>query len=454
MMMMMTAPSLRRAPISALQATLDRLGQLHPKAIDLSLGRIERLLDRLDRPQDRLPPCVHVAGTNGKGSVVALVRAMAEAAGRSCHVYTSPHLVRFNERIVLAGVEIDDAALVALLKRIEVANAGDAITFFEITTAAALLAFSETPADLALIEVGLGGRFDATNVIPAPACSVVTPVGLDHKEFLGEDLAKIAWEKAGILRAGTPTVVAAQDPEARAAIVAEAQHVGADLQIWGSDFRAFPDAGRLAVEFADEVYDLPAPALVGAHQVINAGVAAAVARVLGLPATAIGDGVARAVWPGRMQRVIDGPLADAARASGAEVWLDGAHNAMAARALAVTLADMDDAAPRPLIIAVGLQRNKDAEGFLRAFAGLASGVVALPLSSGAVFWPTETLAHMAAELLDAPAATIEDLSHTVDAARVLVADGSAPRIVVCGSLHLIGEALSLGRGLGPKATPG
>ena len=270
-----------------LDAAMERLKTLHPQLIDLSLDRTLRLLEALDRPQDRLPPVIHVAGTNGKGSTVAFLRAIAEAAGMRVHVLTSPHLVRFAERIRVAGTLITEEALAEILERVEAANAGQPITFFEITTVAALLAFAETPADLCLIEVGLGGRFDATNVIGPPAVAVITPVDYDHQDFLGSELSKIAWEKAGIIKPGRPVVVAHQQTEAALVIEAKADSLGAPLISAGRDFDAFALAGRLVFQQSDEsdgrLIDLPLPNLFGAHQVGNAGAAVAAALALNDP---------------------------------------------------------------------------------------------------------------------------------------------------------------------------
>ncbi len=438
----------------ALDAALDRLAQLHPKKIDLSLGRVNRLLDALGRPQDALPPVVHVAGTNGKGSTTAFLRAMAEAAGRIPHVYTSPHLVRFNERIVLGGRDISSGALLTLLERVEAANAGAPITFFEVTTAAALLAFAETPADLVLLEVGLGGRFDATNVIDAPACAVITPVGLDHKEFLGDDIARIAWEKAGILKPDAPAICGPQDGPARAAIAAEALQVGAKLQMWGADYRAFEDQGRLAFETEDTLLDLPAPALRGAHQYVNAGVAVAAARTLDFSTDAIAAGLTRARWPGRLQLLREGALGDMAAECNGQLWVDGAHNAMAATALARAMADLDDAGPRPLMLIVGMQKNKDPEAFLRAFDGLVCSVVTTPLSATDHCWSAEELAQAAALSIAAPARAAKSLTQAV---RLALDDAPAsppPRLLITGSLYLAGEAVGAQNGDMPRATTG
>ena len=334
-------------------AALERLKSLHPQLIDLSLDRILPLLQALGRPQDKLPPVIHVAGTNGKGSTVAFLRAIAEAAGLTAHVLTSPHLVRFVERIRVAGRLIEETALAEILERVEAANAGRPITFFEITTVAALLAFAETPADLCLIEVGLGGRFDATNVIEHPAVTVITPVDYDHQDFLGSEISRIAWEKAGIIKPGRPVVSAHQQAEAALVIEAEADKLGAPLRMAGLDFDAYGQAGRLIVQIGERLYDLPPPNLVGPHQFGNAGVAVAAALALNDPRiteAALAEGVSHAVWPARMQRLIAGPLAEKAAARGADLWLDGGHNPHAARALAEAadgLAARDGRPPDP-----------------------------------------------------------------------------------------------------------
>lgn len=419
-------------------AALERLARLHPRAIDLSLGRIEGLLERMGRPQDRLPPVVHVAGTNGKGSTAAFLRAIAEAAGLRVHVFSSPHLVRFNERIRLAGSLIGDEALAELLERTERVNAGAPITFFEITTAAALLAFSETPADLLVLEVGLGGRFDATNVIAAPAVSVITPVDLDHREFLGDDLAAIAREKAGVLKAGRPGVVGRQSEAGLAAIEAEAERVGAPVAVMGRDFDVWAERGGVAFSDESGLLDLPAPGLVGPHQVDNAGLAIAAARAFAdarITDAAIAAGVAGAVWPARMQRLTGGPFAAAARARGADLWLDGGHNPHAALALADALTRMADG--RPLVLIAGLLANKDAAGWFGAFAALSPRVLTVDGYADAAE-AAGVLAEMArtAGLAAAPC-------DGVDAAvtRALTGDGPPPRIVIAGSLYLAGEVL-------------
>jgi dihydrofolate synthase / folylpolyglutamate synthase len=433
---------------------------LHPLLIDLSLGRVERLLGKLGDPHKRLPPCVHIAGTNGKGSVTAYLKAMIEAAGARVHVYTSPHLVRFHERIELAGASgkahpIGEDALIDVLTRTQARNGHDDITQFEITTAAAFLAFAEHPADVLLLEVGLGGRLDATNVLERPALTVITPISLDHSEKLGSTLAKIAYEKAGILRAGVPVVVSQQEAEAAGVIRAEAEAIGAPLVAWGEHFDAFEQRGRLVVQAEDELLDLPLPALIGRHQIVNAGTAVAAALQLGaarpaldLDEWAIEAGLTSVRWPARMQRLDAGPLPSVLR-SGSELWLDGGHNPAAGRALAQTLADLEERAPKPLYLVVGMMGLKDSAGFLSPFRGLARHVVTVPIP-GAHETPhaPETLADTARSVgLEAEWVT------SVEAAlrRIEQLEPGPKRIVICGSLYLAGHVLALQEGVEPQA---
>ena len=417
-----------------------RLRARHPQRIDLSLERMRALCAALGDPQERLPPVVHVAGTNGKGSTVAFLRAMAEAAGLRAHVYTSPHLVRFNERIRLAGELISDTALNAILDRIEAAP-GEA-TVFESTTAAAFLAMAETPADLAIVEVGLGGRLDATNVIARPLLSVITPVDLDHAEFLGTDLATIAGEKAGILKAGAPAVIARQDERALQVIEARANVAGCPLTVLGRDVDAWAERGGLVVQAGERLLDLPAPALAGPHQIDNAGVAAVAALELGLSEAAIAEGLRRVRWPARMQRLTEGRYAKTAKAADAELWLDGGHNPHAARALAQTLAERQARAPRPTALIVGMLANKDAGGFFDALANSGAHVLTVPFE-GAAADPAALAAVAQGRGLGAqPTAS-------VDEALTLAIRFGAGRIVICGSLYLAGEVLGADEGTWP-----
>ncbi len=414
----------------------ERLRARHPQRIDLSLERMRVLCAALGDPQHRLPPVVHVAGTNGKGSTVAFIRAIAEAAGLRVHVYTSPHLVRFNERIRLAGRLIEDAPLNAILDRIEAV--GTEATVFESTTAAAFVAMSETKADLAIVEVGLGGVLDATNVIERPLLSVIAPVDLDHAEFLGTDLHGIAVEKAGILKAGARGLIARQSEAAMAAIEAAARAVHAPLTVMGVDFDAWADRGGLSFQDQEQFLDLPAPALTGPHQVDNAGLAIAVALELDLPETAIADGLRAVRWPARMQRLTAGPYSEVARAADAELWLDGGHNPHAGAALAAALAERQSRAPRPLALIVGMLANKDAGGFFEALSQSGAAVFTVPFD-GAAAEPEALAAVARGHGLGATPCV------SVDEALTRALRLGAGRVTICGSLYLAGEVLAASR---------
>ncbi len=434
-------------------ALMARFLALHPKVIDLSLTRIERLLEALGRPQDRLPPTIHVAGTNGKGSTIAFCRAMLEAAGLSVHVYTSPHLVRFHERIrigVAGGAQagggryIDEPALIDALRRCEAVNGGAPITVFEITTAAALLLFSERPADVLLLEVGLGGRFDATNVIDRPACSVITSIGMDHAEYLGDTIGKIAGEKAGIMKPGCPVVIAQQDyPEAEDVLRAEAQRRRATpVLVGGEAFQAREERGRLVYEDEERLMDLPLPRLAGRHQHINAGCAMAALRAAGfghLPVTAIEQGLTQAEWPARLQLLTRGRL-PTILPPGSELWLDGGHNPDGGRVLAAAMAEREEIASAPLVLVAGMLGTKDSEGFLRNFAGLAYALIAVPVQGQMAGRPPEDVAAIATKL-GIPAS----ISYGADAALAEIAArpwDRAPRVLICGSLYMAGDVLA------------
>jgi dihydrofolate synthase / folylpolyglutamate synthase len=432
---------------------LAELRQLHPKLIDLSLGRIETLLAKLGNPEARLPPVVHIAGTNGKGSTAAFLKAMLQAAGKRVHVYTSPHLVRFHERIELAGANgraepIGEAELVALLERVQRVNAGDPITFFEITTAAAFLAFAEHPADALILEVGLGGRLDTTNVVDKPALSVITPVSLDHADKLGDTIAQIAGEKAGILKSGVAAVISCQPPEAAAAIDAAARRVGAPLIVWGQDYEAFEQRGRLVYQSAERLIDLPLPALMGQHQIVNAGTAVAAAlelERLGLTtAAAIERGLLDVRWPARMQPLNNGPLS-ALLVPGAELWLDGGHNPAGAEAIARTLGELEERAPKPVGLVVGMMGPKDAPGFFEPFRGLVRRAVTVPVpgSHDRPYDPRALAEVAAAAGLNAEAA--DDVESAIR--RLQQAEGEPLRILICGSLYLAGQVLALQEGV-------
>jgi dihydrofolate synthase/folylpolyglutamate synthase len=428
-------------PIRASDAVIQRLRANHPSLIDLTTGRVERLLAALGHPEKRLAPVIHVAGTNGKGSTVAYLRAIAEAQGLRVHAITSPHLVRFAERIRLAGRLITEEALAALIARVEDANAGEPISFFEITTVLALLAFAETPADLCIVEVGLGGRFDATNVFDAPAVSVITPIDYDHLEMLGPELWKIAWEKAGIVKARRPVVVARQMEEALEVIEREADDRMAPLFVMGRDFDAWEERGRLMVQMPDRLLDLPPPALFGGHQFENAGLAVAAALTFdrSLSEEAIARGVASASWPARFQRLTKGPLAQMAKARGADLWLDGGHNPHAGRALAEAASRLVDRDPRPLVLVAGMFARKDAEGFFRPFAEMHPKVYATTFDSPNAA-PAEDIA-AAALAAGLETEIVSDVEAGVK--RALSGEGPAPHLLVCGGLHFAGEVLAM-----------
>jgi dihydrofolate synthase/folylpolyglutamate synthase len=428
-------------PIRASDLAIQRLRANHPSLIDLSTGRVERLLDALGRPERRLPPVIHVAGTNGKGSTMAYLRAIAEAAGLKVHALTSPHLVRFAERIRVAGELISDARLAELIDVVERANAGQPISFFEITTVLAFEAFARTPADLCLVEVGLGGRFDATNVFPDPAVSVITPVDYDHLEMLGPELGKIAWEKAGIIKPGRPVVVARQMDEALEVIEREADALAAPMMLMGRDFDAWEERGRLLVQTLDRLLDLPPPSLFGGHQFANAGLAVAAALAFDprLSEEAAGRGVASATWPARFQRLTKGPLAELARRRGSDLWLDGGHNPHAGRALAESASRLVDRDPRPLALVVGMFARKDAKGFFLPFAEMRPRVFVTTFDSPNAA-PAEELARAAAAAGLSPEVQ-PDVSAAVGAALAL--DGPAPHVLVCGGLHFAGEVLAM-----------
>jgi dihydrofolate synthase/folylpolyglutamate synthase len=423
-----------------LNALLEDIEKLHPKKIDLGLDRIERVLKKLGNPHQKLPPTIHIAGTNGKGSTVAFLRAMAQAQGLKVHVYTSPHLVSFTERIVLAGDPVSEPILIETLNRVLDANNGEQLSFFEATTAAAFLAFSEHPADLLLLEVGLGGLFDATNVIDRPAAVGIAPIDYDHAEFLGRDLAQIAREKAGIMKRHTPAFSAVQSDLVRAVLESEAQKTHCDLAFANEGFRAYAQQGRLVFEDDDELLDLPLPALRGAHQIQNAGLAIALAKSLLLDRKAIAKGLEQARWPARLQSLTEGKLACMAQKIGAELWLDGGHNPHAGMALASGLAELDAKSPRPLILICGMLGNKDVAGFLDAFDGLAQTLVAVPIPGHAGLMP-ETLADIA-KGRGMNSFTDDNVEDGMKRACGFKSK-TPPRILICGSLYLAGQVLSL-----------
>ncbi len=418
-------------------AILTRMMALHPKIIDLTLDRVWRLLDLLGNPQNDLPPVIHIAGTNGKGSTQAMIRAGLEAGGATVHAYTSPHLTRFHERICLAGELISEPALAELLAEVEAVNGTVPITYFEITTCAALLAFARTPADYTLLEVGLGGRLDATNVVERPALTVITPVDLDHQQFLGDTLPEIAGEKAGILKRGVPCVVARQKDEAETAIEDTARTVRAPLIVEGQHWHVGTEAGRVVYQDETRLLDLPLPALAGPHQVQNAGTAlAALSTLYGLDdqgRPVLSDAHAEATltqakWPARMQRLRRGPLVDAA--SNAELWLDGGHNPAGARALAATL---DGLPKRETVLIAGLLKTKDAAGYFAALKNQIARVITVSIPGEAATFTAEETAKAAqdAGLEAVPAQSL--MSAVLEAGK--------NRILIGGSLYLAGRVL-------------
>ncbi|MFM2421985.1 MAG: hypothetical protein RL291_515 [Pseudomonadota bacterium] len=438
-------------PASA--ALLAHLKTLHPKLIDLSLGRIEGLLAKLGHPERRLPPVIHIAGTNGKGSTTAFLRAMFEASGLKVHAYTSPHLVRFHERISVPGEDgvsraVSEGQLVDILKRVEHANADAPMTFFEITTAAAFVAFAEIPADVVLLEVGLGGEFDATNVISKTTLSVITPIAFDHMDKLGRTLPEIAKAKAGIIKAGVPAIIAPQRDEAMDVIDARATSLKAPLTVWGRDFDAYLQNGRLLVQTEDALMDLPKPNLLGPHQVINAATAVMAARAMQkhVRATIAGieQGLTRAHWPARMQPIKSG-LLHAALSASDELWLDGGHNPAGGAVLAETLAELSRTSARPTSMIVGMMGQKDAAGFLEPFRELVSEIVVVPVP-GTQEAPADP---------NALAAIATGLGFNVDRApdvpaaiaTIKGAKSTPQRILICGSLYLAGHVLALNEGL-------
>ncbi|MCB2144389.1 MAG: bifunctional folylpolyglutamate synthase/dihydrofolate synthase [Rhodobacteraceae bacterium] len=405
---------------------------LHPKIIDLTLDRVWQLLDALGHPERRLPPVIHIAGTNGKGSTQAMIRAGLEAAGGRVHAYTSPHLARFHERIRLAGALVTEDYLTEVLAECEAANGGTPITYFEITTCAALLAFARTAADWTLLEVGLGGRLDATNVVDRPRLTIITPVSIDHQQYLGETLAEIAGEKAGILKRGVPCVVGPQEEAGLEVIEAKAARLGCPLLVHGQHWHVWEERGRLIFQDENGLLDLPLPNLPGPHQIDNAGAALAALRHLGADAAACEAAVTRAYWPARMQRLTQGPLVEAAGAC--ELWLDGGHNPAGGQAVAATLARMP---ARPTHLVLGMLNTKDIAGYLRPVAAQARSLTAVSIPGEA-----NTLTAEETQAAAARSGIVAETAESVLAAvrKIAAADPSA-RILICGSLYLAGGIL-------------
>ena len=441
----MNAPAARRAP--PLDELIARLSALHPKPIDLDLARMHRLLERLDHPERKLPPVIHVAGTNGKGSTIAYLRAILEAARLRVHVYTTPYLVRINECFRLGrtggGVLVGDDELRAALEHCERANAGAPVTIFEIQTAVALWLFAQHPADVVLLEVGLGGRLDGTNVIETPLVTVIAPVSMDHTEFLGNTLAAIAREKAGILKRGVPLICAEQLPEVMAVIEQQAKRLRAPLHAAGEGWHVNVERGRLVYQDERGLMDLAAPKLFGRHQFDNAGLAIATLRAQSLfriEPTAFEAGIVNAEWPARMQRLASGALVEQAP-RGSEIWLDGGHNADGGRVAAAALGDLEERVSRPLVVIAGMMGNKDAGAFLANFAGLTRHIIAVQIPDREAAMPPDRLADAARAL-----GMRVETAGTVEAALRSLARLTyevPPRILITGSLYLAGHVLSL-----------
>ncbi|MFZ5964477.1 bifunctional folylpolyglutamate synthase/dihydrofolate synthase [Thalassococcus sp. BH17M4-6] len=411
---------------------LERMMALHPKVMDLTLDRMWRILAALDHPERKLPPVIHIAGTNGKGSTQAMIRAGLEAMGKRVHAYTSPHLARFHERIRLAGTLITEESLTQALDDCYAVNDGQQITYFEITTAAALLAFSRTPADYTLLEVGLGGRLDATNVIDTPALTVITPVSIDHQQYLGETLAKIAFEKAGILKRGVPCIVGPQEDDALTVIEAQAARLNAPLLAQGQHWHVDIERGRMVFQDETGLLDLPLPNLPGAHQIDNAGAALAALRHLGADEAACEAAVTTAFWPARMQRLATGPLVDLAPR--AELWLDGGHNPAAGQAIARHLASLPR---RPTHLICGMLNTKDVRGYMAPFAETVDSLTAVSIPGEQNTLPAEATAE-AARAATLSAHIAPDVA---TALRRITADDPTARVLICGSLYLAGHIL-------------
>jgi dihydrofolate synthase / folylpolyglutamate synthase len=435
------------SPKTSLDELIARLSALHPNRIELGLDRMHRLLARLDHPELKLPPVIHIAGTNGKGSTVAYLRAMLEAAGLRVHVYTSPYLVRINESFRLGrvggGVLVCDEELEEALALCEQTNAGEPLTFFEGKTAAAFWLFAKHPADVLLLEVGLGGRLDSTNVVEAPLASVIAPISMDHMDFLGDSLAAIAGEKAAIIKRGVPVISAEQPPEAMAVIEQQAKRMRAPLFAAGEGWHVNIERGRLVYQDDRGLMDLAAPRLFGRHQFDNAGLAVATLRAIGtfkIPNAVYEAGIINAEWPARMQRISSGSLLDWAP-PGCEIWIDGGHNVEGGRVVAAALGDLEERVSRPLVIIAGMMANKDARGFLANFAGLTRHIMAVAIPDQSAAMPPERLADAARAL----GMRVEIAAGVEPALRTLacLAYEVPPRILITGSLYLAGHVLAL-----------
>jgi dihydrofolate synthase / folylpolyglutamate synthase len=428
-------------------ALIDQLSAIHPKGYDLSLGRITRLLSRLGDPQLVIPPAIHIAGTNGKGSTLAFCRAILEAAGYRVHAHTSPHLVNWHERFRIAaagGAEIvSDGALADAIGRVAEANSGEEITVFEILTAAMFLLFCEHEADFSLIEVGLGGRFDATNVIPAPFATIITNIALDHREQLGDREELIAAEKAGIIKSGCPVVVGPQIESVLGVIEETAINRRAPVFVANRDFTFFEQGGRFIYQDEDGLVDLPMPRLRGAHQLANAATAIACMRFCDVAADEreLGQAMHSVHWPGRMERLRRGKLYEHVGA-GTEIWIDGGHNPSAGLAIASVLADLEERAPKPVMLVVGMLTTKEPRAFFDCFAGIAERVFTVPINGSEAAFSPRDLAEQAV-LAGLPVSACLSVPDALSATGGLLTDQEPARILICGSLHLLGEVLRL-----------
>ena len=439
----MTAPIVSQA-----DAEIEKLMGLHPKGYDLSLDRIRRLLEVLGNPHLKLPPVIHVAGTNGKGSASAFCRALLEAQGLAVHVHTSPHLVRWHERYRIGvkggpGQIVDDELFADALRRVADANGGKPITVFEILTAVTFILFSEQPADVVVLEVGLGGRFDATNVVEKPAVCIIQPISLDHQAYLGDRVELIAAEKAGIMKRGVPVVIGHQEFDgAKDVLISTAERLGCPLTIFAQDFLAYEEFGRLVYQDEFGLMDLPLPRLPGRHQIGNAATAIRAVKAAGYPVTEeIAENAMLSVeWPGRLQRLTEGRLVERAP-QGAEIWLDGGHNPGAGEVIAEAMAAMEERQARPLHLVIGMINTKDPIGFFRAFVDIAHNVYTVPILGSDVGLDPVALAQSAAEA-GLKALPMGSLAQALDAIRERSEGGIPPRIMIGGSLYLAGNVLA------------
>ena len=411
---------------------LERLMTLHPKIIDLTLDRMTRLLDLLGSPEKALPPVIHIAGTNGKGSTQAMIRAGLEASGDICHAYTSPHLARFHERIFLAGKTIVEQDLANYLSKCEKVNGKISITYFEITTCAALLAFSQNKADYTLLEVGLGGRLDATNVIEDPKITVITPISIDHQQYLGNTLSEIAFEKAGILKRNCFAIIGPQEDEALNVIEARALEVGATCKIYGQHWHVWEENGRLIFQDENGLLDLPLPKLIGAHQVQNAGIALATLRYLGKDSSSYDGAMLNADWPARMQKLKNGPLITLA--PDAEIWLDGGHNKAAGHALSEAISRLQS---RKLFLIVGMLNTKDVMGYMQPLLNKSSDLYGVSIPGEAATMSAQETVDIAKDV-GFKAIVSENVESAI---KDIVKYDHNARILICGSLYLAGYIL-------------